>query len=177
MGAPRGAPTFLLVWSTAEAKGRRARVVAPVEEVRPASAEQSRPPFWRNLTVVKWVSQVAFLVVLRLAVPYCLLPRRSITSKQRDLPFSWDFLGQPFGVKLGEGFNTDPASRSGSAGRRHGQHAADHLLGNRRRHDFLGPSLASPGCRTTGSSRRSPTSTSRPSAISLSLSRSSSGCS
>ena len=84
-------------------------MVAPVEEKHPPSAEQTRPPFWRNLTVVKWVSQVAFLAFS--VWLFLLLVTQAVDNlAARDLPFSWDFLGQPFGVKLGEGFNTDPAS-------------------------------------------------------------------
>ena len=84
-------------------------MVAPVEERRSSSADQTRPPFWRNLTVIKWVSQIAFLAFF--VWLFLLLVTQAVQNlADRDLPFSWDFLGQPFGVKLREGFNTDPAT-------------------------------------------------------------------
>ena len=108
MGAPSGAPTFLLVWSATEAE-RDVYVVAPVEEQQPPSAEQTRPPFWRNLTVIKWISQIVFLVFF--VWLFRLLIVQAVQNlEDRNIPFSWGFLGQPFGVKLREGFNTDPAT-------------------------------------------------------------------
>ena len=84
-------------------------MVAPVEPQQPPSADQTRPPFWRNLTVIKWISQVAFLAFF--VWLFLLLVTQAVDNLEaRDLPFSWDFLGQPFGVKVGEGFNVDPAS-------------------------------------------------------------------
>ncbi len=81
-------------------------MVAPVEE-RPSSAEQAKPPFWRNLTVVKWVSQVAFLFFF-LWLFWLLGTQAASNLVARDLPFSWDFLGEPLGVQVTEGFNTSP---------------------------------------------------------------------
>ena len=84
-------------------------MVAPVEEQHPPSAEQTRPPFWRNLTVIKWISQIAFLVFF--VSLFLVLVNQAVENLEaRDLPFSWDFLGQPFGVQVLEGFNTAPAS-------------------------------------------------------------------
>lgn len=80
-------------------------MVAPVEE-RP-SAEHARPPFWRNLTVVKWASQVAFLAFF--VWMFWLLISQAISNlAARDLRFSWEFLGEPIGVQFFEGFNTSP---------------------------------------------------------------------
>ena len=83
-------------------------MVAPVEE-RPSSAEQAKPPFWRNLTVIKWVSQLAFLFFFGWL--FWVLISQAINNLQiRGLPFSWDFLGQPFTSLVTEGFNTEPAT-------------------------------------------------------------------
>ena len=83
-------------------------MVAPLEP-RVASAEQAKPPLWRNVTVIKWGAQ---LLVLGFFVWlfYILVTQAASNLKATGIPFSWDFLGEPVGVKLGEGFNTDPAT-------------------------------------------------------------------
>ena len=83
-------------------------MVAPVEE-RPSSAEQAKPPFWRNLTVIKWVSQLGFLFFFTWLF-WILITQATANLRVRGLPFSWDFLGQPFTSFVTEGFNTQPAT-------------------------------------------------------------------
>lgn len=83
-------------------------MVAPVED-RPGSAEHARPPFWRNVTVVKWAAQLAFLTFF-VWLFWLLVTQAASNLSARGIPFSWDFLGQPLGVLLQEGFNTQPES-------------------------------------------------------------------
>ena len=83
-------------------------MVAPVEE-RPSYAEQAKPPFWRNLTVVKWVSQIGFLVFFAWLF-WILISQAASNLRFRGIQFSWDFLGQPFTSQVTEGFNTAPAT-------------------------------------------------------------------
>lgn len=83
-------------------------MTAPVEE-RPASAEQAKPPFWRNITVVKWAAQIGFLAAF-VWLFWILITQAAANLEARNIPFSWDFLGEPLGVQLLEGFNTSPES-------------------------------------------------------------------
>jgi His/Glu/Gln/Arg/opine family amino acid ABC transporter permease subunit len=83
-------------------------VVTPVEE-RPASAAQAKPPFWRDITIVKWVAQVGVLVAV-VWLLWTLISEAIGNLDIRGIPFSWDFLGNPVGITLGEGFNTLPGS-------------------------------------------------------------------
>ncbi len=83
-------------------------MVTPLEP-RTDSGEQAKPPFWRNVTVLKWGAQIGFLVFF-VWLFYILISEAASNLKQTGIPFSWDFLGDPLGVKLGEGFNTDPES-------------------------------------------------------------------
>ena len=78
-------------------------------EPRPESVEQARPPIWRNITVVKWTAQIGFLVFF-VWLFYILVTQASSNLELTGIPFSWDFLGEPLGVKLSEGFNVDPQS-------------------------------------------------------------------
>jgi len=81
-------------------------LVTPLEP-RTDSGEHSRPPFWRNITVVKWAAQIGFLAFF-IWLFYILITQAASNLKLTGIPFSWDFLGEPLGVKLFEGFNTDP---------------------------------------------------------------------
>ena len=59
--------------------------------------------------VVKWATQLGVLVgVVWLA--FILITQATANLGATGIPFSWDFLGEPLGVKLSEGFNTDPES-------------------------------------------------------------------
>ena len=78
--------------------------------VTPADrSSQTRVPIWRNVVVIKWATQVGILVGL-LWLGYVVITQATTNLRATGIPFSWDFLGEPLGVKLGEGFNTDPES-------------------------------------------------------------------
>jgi len=83
-------------------------LVTPVED-RPASAEQAKPPFWRNITIVKWAAQIGVLAAF-VWLAWTLVSEATTNLEVRGIPFSWDFLGEPLGVQLQEGFNTKPGS-------------------------------------------------------------------
>jgi len=83
-------------------------VVTPLEP-RTSSAEQERPPFWRNITVIKWAAQLLFLTFF-IWLFYILISQAVTNLRGTGIPFSWDFLREPLGVQLGEGFNTSPSS-------------------------------------------------------------------
>lgn len=69
----------------------------------------TRPPLWRNIVVIKWVAQLGSLIAL-VWLAYVLITQATANLRATGIPFSWDFLGEPLGVKLSEGFNTDPES-------------------------------------------------------------------
>lgn len=73
------------------------------------SAEQAKPPFWRDITIVKWAAQIGVLALI-LWLGYTLITEATDNLRIRGIPFSWDFLGDPVGITLGEGFNTLPGS-------------------------------------------------------------------
>lgn len=72
-------------------------------------SSQTRVPIWRNVVVIKWATQLGILVGL-LWLGYVVITQATANLRATGIPFSWDFLGEPLGVKLGEGFNTDPES-------------------------------------------------------------------
>ena len=61
------------------------------------------------MVVIKWATQLCILVGL-LWLGYVVITQATTNLRATGIPFSWDFLGEPLGVKLGEGFNTDPES-------------------------------------------------------------------
>ena len=61
------------------------------------------------MVVIKWATQLSVLIGL-LWLAYILITQATANLRATGIPFSWDFLGEPLGVKLGEGFNTDPES-------------------------------------------------------------------
>lgn len=83
-------------------------MVTPLDE-RPASSSHARPPFWRDVTIVKWVAQIGVLGVVAW-LGYTLITEATGNLEARGIAFSWDFLGDPVGITLGEGFNTLPGS-------------------------------------------------------------------
>ena len=83
-------------------------MVTPLEP-RTGSSEQAKPPFWRNITVVKWIAQIAFLAFF-VWFFWILITQAASNLADTGIPFSWDFLAEPLGVLLGEGFTTQPAS-------------------------------------------------------------------
>ncbi len=83
-------------------------MVKPLEP-RTDTSEHARPPLWRNITVVKWAAQIAFLAFF-VWLFWILITQAASNLRATGIPFTWGFLGEPLGVKLGEGFNTDPAT-------------------------------------------------------------------
>lgn len=78
--------------------------------VTPADrSSQTRVPIWRNVVVIKWATQFGILIGV-IWLGYVLITQATTNLRATGIPFSWDFLGEPLGVKLGEGFNTDPDS-------------------------------------------------------------------
>ena len=61
------------------------------------------------MVVIKWATQVGILFAI-IWLGYVVITQATTNLRATGIPFSWDFLGEPLGVKLGEGFNTDPES-------------------------------------------------------------------
>ena len=72
-------------------------------------SSQTRVPIWRNVVVIKWATQLGILIGV-IWLGYVVITQATSNLRATGIPFSWDFLGEPLGVKLGEGFNTDPES-------------------------------------------------------------------
>ena len=83
-------------------------MVKPLEP-QTAASEHAKPPFWRNVTVLKWIAQIGFLTFF-IWLFYILISQAVSNLEGTGIPFSWDFLSEPLGVLLGEGFNTSPNS-------------------------------------------------------------------
>ncbi|MYC85646.1 MAG: ABC transporter permease subunit [Acidimicrobiia bacterium] len=66
-------------------------------------------PIWRNVVFIKWATQLGILIGV-IWLGYVVITQATSNLRATGIPFSWDFLGEPLGVKLGEGFNTDPES-------------------------------------------------------------------
>ncbi|MDJ0952914.1 MAG: ABC transporter permease subunit [Acidimicrobiia bacterium] len=73
---------------------------------RPAQDKQ-RVPLWRNVTFLKWMLQIVFLVVL---VGFAWIAIRQVADNLRriGLDFSWDFLDEPVGFQISEGIFINP---------------------------------------------------------------------
>ena len=61
------------------------------------------------MVVIKWATQIGILFAI-IWLGYVVITQATTNLRATGIPFSWDFLGEPLGVKLGEGFNTDPES-------------------------------------------------------------------
>jgi general L-amino acid transport system permease protein len=61
------------------------------------------------VVVIKWATQIGILFAI-IWLGYVVITQATTNLRATGIPFSWDFLGEPLGVKLGEGFNTDPES-------------------------------------------------------------------
>ena len=65
--------------------------------------------FWRDVRFLKWAGQVLFLVLF--AYSLVLFVQTGINNLQStNIPFSFDFLVDPPGVSIAEGFETLPDS-------------------------------------------------------------------
>ena len=84
-------------------------VTPPDPPPPPKASQHARPPFWRNEVILKWVVQVAFLTAF-VWLFWIVVTQATANLRATGISFSWDFLREPPGIKLSEGFNTDPAT-------------------------------------------------------------------
>jgi general L-amino acid transport system permease protein len=69
----------------------------------------SRPPVWRNVTVLKWIAQV--LALLGTLTLFWLLGSEAAKNfSNSGISFGWDWLSDPFGVNIREGIDVNPDS-------------------------------------------------------------------
>ena len=64
------------------------------------SADQGRPPIWRNGTFLKWAAQLVVLATLLVAA-YIVIGTALRNLEAQGLSFDWDFLGDPVGFSVG----------------------------------------------------------------------------
>lgn len=72
-------------------------------------AGHERPPLWRDATVLKWAAQVAVLIGL-IVVAFIAVRTAADNMEAQGLSFSFQFLDDPPGIQLSEGFNITPES-------------------------------------------------------------------
>lgn len=69
----------------------------------------TRPPFYRDVTVLKWVFQIVFLIGIVAA--FWILGNFAVQNlAKQNLAVSWDFMSRPVGFQVAEGFTTLPDS-------------------------------------------------------------------
>lgn len=73
----------------------------------PRGFNQTRPPLYRNVTVVKWFAQLATLAVVIFAL-WFLTNEAGTNLAAKDISTSFDFLETDPGFVLSEGIDTDP---------------------------------------------------------------------
>ncbi len=72
-----------------------------------ASTQSQRPPFYRDVTVVKWLAQVFTLLLVVFALFF--LTTQALENLDRQgIEIKYDFLGIGLGSDLREGIDTDP---------------------------------------------------------------------
>lgn len=69
--------------------------------------QQERPPFWRNVTVLKWAAQLAFLFGF-IALAAIVIPQVQDNLSGQNLTFGWEWLSDRLGFLIREGIDTDP---------------------------------------------------------------------
>lgn len=72
-----------------------------------AATQSQRPPFYRDAVVVKWLTQVATLLLV-LGALFFLTTRAGQELEAKNIPTGYEFLGVNPGVDLSEGIDTDP---------------------------------------------------------------------
>ena len=74
-----------------------------------ATTQHQRPPFYRDATVVKWLTQIVVLLLVVFAI-WFLAGEAGDNLEARGLEnsFSFDFLGIDPGISLSEGIDTEP---------------------------------------------------------------------
>lgn len=73
------------------------------------TAPQTKPPLWRNATVLKWAAQIGVLAGL-VALSWFLVNRAVTNLRAQGLSLDWDFLTDPPGIQLSEGIFIQPDS-------------------------------------------------------------------
>ena len=68
-----------------------------------------KPPFYRDVTVVKWLTQVVVLAVL-IFVTWFLAREAGDNLRAKGLTSGFEFLAQPAGFNVSEGIDTEPAT-------------------------------------------------------------------
>jgi len=68
-----------------------------------------KPPFYRDVTVVKWLVQLATLFAL-IFVTWFLAREAGDNLRAKGLTSGFEFLGQPAGFNVSEGIDTEPAT-------------------------------------------------------------------
>jgi len=81
----------------------------PAEPTALQAGQSQRPPFYRDATIVKWIGQVAALLLVVFALVF-LVTRAGDNLTAKGIPTGWDFLGVNPGIVLSEGIDTDPAT-------------------------------------------------------------------
>jgi len=78
--------------------------------VEPVSTgAHARPPIWRNVSILKWVAQLAAFVVVG-ALFWLLGSEAAKNFSNSGVSFGWDWLSDPFGVNIREGIDVNPDS-------------------------------------------------------------------
>lgn len=72
-----------------------------------AATQSQRPPFYRDAVVVKWLTQVATLVLV-LGALFFLTTRAGQELEAKNIPTGFDFLEVDPGIDLSEGIDTNP---------------------------------------------------------------------
>lgn len=71
------------------------------------AASQQRPPLWRDAGVLKWVIQIAVLLLLVAAFGF--LANEAADNLDRNgIPVNYDWLEDPANIQLSEGIDTNP---------------------------------------------------------------------
>ena len=79
------------------------------EDASLASTQARRPPFYRDATIVKWITQVAALLIVLFALVF-LATNAGDNLRANSIPTGYDFLGVDPGIKLSGGIDDDPAT-------------------------------------------------------------------
>ncbi len=70
---------------------------------------QQRPPLWRNAGILKWVVQIAVLLLV-IAVFWFLVDQAKSNLDASGIPVDYDWVDGPANIQLGEGIDTIPNS-------------------------------------------------------------------
>ena len=79
----------------------------PTDRDSTLSAAGTRPPFYRDAIVVKWLSQVITLALVLFALIF-LASQGQSNLEAKDIATGYDFLGTALGSDLGSGIDTNP---------------------------------------------------------------------